>query len=204
MGVRIRKSKKLGAGVRLNLSKSGIGVSVGVKGARAGISSKGVRANASVPGTGIGYEKRFSSQAPSARPRRSDNRNEAQGIRQKPSKPKRRRWPYVVAGIVLLLAVYGNLEDGPSTGALAPQSATAIPTVLPTQTAEVTQVPTIAPTSARDLTNVPEQQELHVWVANSSTNIYHSVSTCSGMKSPSEITLSDAKGSGMERCGKCY
>lgn len=40
MGFRIKKSYKIG-GVRLNLSKSGIGASVGVKGARVGISGKG-------------------------------------------------------------------------------------------------------------------------------------------------------------------
>ncbi len=56
MGFRIRKSIKLGGGVRLNLSKSGIGMSAGVKGMRLGINSKGQRyTNASIPGTGLSY-----------------------------------------------------------------------------------------------------------------------------------------------------
>ena len=41
MGVFFRKSIKLGKHTRLNLSKSGIGISTGVKGARVGINSKG-------------------------------------------------------------------------------------------------------------------------------------------------------------------
>jgi hypothetical protein len=43
MGWGFRKSKRLGAGVRLNLGKRGLGVSVGGKGARVGINSRGKR-----------------------------------------------------------------------------------------------------------------------------------------------------------------
>lgn len=39
MGFRFRKSVKIGP-VRLNVSKSGLGVSAGVKGARIGVNSK--------------------------------------------------------------------------------------------------------------------------------------------------------------------
>lgn len=42
---------------RINLSKRGIGVSVGVRGLRTGISSTGRRSTRlSIPGTGIGYQ----------------------------------------------------------------------------------------------------------------------------------------------------
>ena len=53
MGVRFRKSMNFGP-LRINLSKSGIGYSVGVKGAR--ITKKangGVRTTTGIPGTGI-------------------------------------------------------------------------------------------------------------------------------------------------------
>ena len=56
MGIRFRKSVKLGSGTRLNLSKSGVGFSFGAKGMR--ISKKadgGTRSTLSVPGTGISY-----------------------------------------------------------------------------------------------------------------------------------------------------
>lgn len=58
MGMRFRKSLNLGGGARLNLSKSGIGASVGGKGFR--VTKKaggGTRTTASIPGTGISYTK---------------------------------------------------------------------------------------------------------------------------------------------------
>lgn len=56
MGLRFRKSINLGGGFKINLSKSGIGYSWGVKGYR--ITKKatgGTRHTASIPGTGISY-----------------------------------------------------------------------------------------------------------------------------------------------------
>lgn len=55
MGLRFRKSVNLGP-LRLNFSKSGVGMSVGVKGFRVGRSAKGkTTATVSLPGTGISY-----------------------------------------------------------------------------------------------------------------------------------------------------
>ena len=56
MGLRYRKSVKIAPGVKLNFSKSGVGVSVGTKGARMSISPKGrVTQTLGIPGTGISY-----------------------------------------------------------------------------------------------------------------------------------------------------
>lgn len=56
MGFRYRKSINLGGGFRINLSKSGIGYSWGVKGNRVTKTAKGTtRTTASIPGTGISY-----------------------------------------------------------------------------------------------------------------------------------------------------
>jgi TolA-binding protein len=65
LGLRFRKSISLGKGVRLNFSKSGVGVSAGVKGYRVGVGPRGVRKTVSIPGTGISYveEKSFKSLA---------------------------------------------------------------------------------------------------------------------------------------------
>lgn len=60
MGFRFSKSIRLGKGIRLNISKSGFGVSGGVKGFRVGVGPRGTRMTASVPGTGISYSKQFS------------------------------------------------------------------------------------------------------------------------------------------------
>lgn len=60
MGLRYRKSIKLGP-MRINLSKSGIGWSVGVKGARfTKKANGGYRTTMSVPGTGVSYVKDYS------------------------------------------------------------------------------------------------------------------------------------------------
>jgi len=55
MGFTFRKSKSLGP-FRVNVSRSGLGFSVGGKGFRTGVSSRGKRYSTfSLPGTGIGY-----------------------------------------------------------------------------------------------------------------------------------------------------
>ena len=62
MGFYYRKSVRLGP-FRVNLSKSGVGYSLGGKGFRTGVSSRGRRYSSfNLPGTGIGY--RTSSQSP--------------------------------------------------------------------------------------------------------------------------------------------
>ena len=64
MGFKFRKSIKVGA-ARINFSKSGVGISVGVKGLRLGRNAKGQNyISASIPGTGVGYEARSQSARP--------------------------------------------------------------------------------------------------------------------------------------------
>ena len=60
MGLYFRKSINLGGGFRLNFSKSGMGISGGVKGARISTGPRGTYMNLSIPGTGIGYRKKLS------------------------------------------------------------------------------------------------------------------------------------------------
>ena len=60
MGLYFRKSVNLGGGVRLNFSKSGIGISAGVKGARISTGTRGTYANFSIPGTGVRYTTKIS------------------------------------------------------------------------------------------------------------------------------------------------
>lgn len=56
MGLRFRKSIKLGKGVKLNLGKKGIGLSIGGKGARYSINSSGrSTTTVGIPGTGLSY-----------------------------------------------------------------------------------------------------------------------------------------------------
>jgi len=63
MAWRFRKSLKIGP-IRLNLSKSGLGASLGVRGLRVGTDAKGRSYTAtSIPGTGI-YQRQYSSHSP--------------------------------------------------------------------------------------------------------------------------------------------
>jgi len=56
MGFRFRKSIKIAPGIKLNLSKRGVGMSMGTKGARVSLNSKGkVTKSFSIPGTGISH-----------------------------------------------------------------------------------------------------------------------------------------------------
>lgn len=56
MGARFRKSKNLGHGVKLNVSKSSVGVSMGTKGARVSVNSSGrITKTVGIPGTGVYY-----------------------------------------------------------------------------------------------------------------------------------------------------
>ena len=60
MGFRYRKSKNLGKGFRVNMSKSGPGFSWGGKGFRLTRTAKGnIRGTAYIPGTGLSYQKDF-------------------------------------------------------------------------------------------------------------------------------------------------
>ena len=53
MAIRFRKTKKILPGVKLNLSKSGVSVTAGVKGASINIGKNGVYRNLGIQVTGI-------------------------------------------------------------------------------------------------------------------------------------------------------
>ena len=71
MGFRMRKSIQLMPGVRLNMSRSGLGVSAGVKGFRVTQRADGtLQRTVSIPGTGLSHVQRLDGgNAGSARPR---------------------------------------------------------------------------------------------------------------------------------------
>lgn len=61
MGFKFKKSAKIAPGVKLNLGKKSVGVSVGNKWGGMTINSQnGVTTRASIPGTGISYTERMS------------------------------------------------------------------------------------------------------------------------------------------------
>jgi tetratricopeptide (TPR) repeat protein len=67
MGFRLYKSVNLGGGMRLNLSKTGVGVSAGVPGLRYSVHSSGRRTSSvGIPGSGISYRSQRGGGSPRA------------------------------------------------------------------------------------------------------------------------------------------
>ena len=61
MGIRFRKSIKIANGVRLNLNKKSVGLSIGGKGAHVSVNSSGRKSvTTSIPGTGLSYTANLS------------------------------------------------------------------------------------------------------------------------------------------------
>lgn len=60
MGLRFRKSLKILPGVRVNVGLGGLGLNVGGRGASISLSKKGMYSNTSIPGTGISFREKIS------------------------------------------------------------------------------------------------------------------------------------------------
>jgi len=73
MAFRLFRRIKIAPGITLNLSKSGLSASAGVRGARVTLGPRGVRRTVGIPGTGIYYTEN-SSLSGSSRKRRSSTR----------------------------------------------------------------------------------------------------------------------------------
>src|SRR5947208_190121 len=86
MGFRMRKSMKIAPGVRLNVSKRGVGASVGGKGARYSVHSSGRRTTSVGSGIvpGVYYQKSSSGGRPRGGPSRPAA---AQPVAPSPKKP---------------------------------------------------------------------------------------------------------------------
>jgi hypothetical protein len=100
MGFRYRKSIKVGKHARVNLSKSGVGFSVGSKGYRKTYSPNGrTRTTVSVPGTGLSYVTETST--------RSSSHSSTTGA-STPSSSQRNKVPFFqrTGVIILLLLVF--------------------------------------------------------------------------------------------------
>lgn len=82
MGLRFRRSIKLAPGLRLNLSKSGLGMSVGARGASISVGSSGVYANAGIPGTGFSIREKISGTSAQSSNTRSSTTVDPRTVRQ--------------------------------------------------------------------------------------------------------------------------
>lgn len=117
MGFRYRKSIKMGP-FRLNLSKSGIGYSVGVKGYRVTKTATGrTRTTVSIPGTGISHVTETKTQPrPAAKP------VQVQEQEKKPA-PKWVKWALAAFAVYVVVALFVGCaadEPAPSVSVVPP------------------------------------------------------------------------------------
>lgn len=75
MGFRFAKRITLLPGVRLNVSGSGLGLTLGPRGASVSIGRNGIYGNAGIPGTGLSYRTKLSGGSSDSRARSSGSRN---------------------------------------------------------------------------------------------------------------------------------
>ncbi|MDE1923976.1 MAG: DUF4236 domain-containing protein [Gammaproteobacteria bacterium] len=64
MGFRFRRTIRVAPGIRVNLSRSGVSTSVGVRGAHVTLGHGRVRESLGVPGTGLSYTTTQSARPP--------------------------------------------------------------------------------------------------------------------------------------------
>lgn len=118
MGLRFRKSVKLGKGVKLNFGKKSAGVSFGGRHGGVSINSRsGARGRVSLPGTGISYSTKLTGgkkkPAASSRPARAKTSSrvsvqapaahDAKSVKSaNPPKPPKSPKVYLVCGIIMV------------------------------------------------------------------------------------------------------
>ncbi len=73
MGFRLQRSIRIAKGVRLNISKSGLGVSVGPRGAKLSVGPRGAYSHLGIPGTGLSVRSKIASNSPTEKTSRTSN-----------------------------------------------------------------------------------------------------------------------------------
>lgn len=97
MGFRFRRSLRLFPGVRINLSRSGISASIGVRGAHITVGHGKVRETVGLPGSGISYTQTQGTH--------QEARSEAQQPTVPEPLPKGRAWRGVLWALLLVAIV---------------------------------------------------------------------------------------------------
>lgn len=106
MGTRFRKSIKIAPGVKLNVSKKSVGVSVGNKFGGMSFNSKnGARTRASLPGTGISYGEKVgsSSKSNAVKAKAAPQSNE--------KKPLFQRTWFIVVAVLFVLGSFSQFSE---------------------------------------------------------------------------------------------
>lgn len=224
MGRRYRKSIKLGP-LRINLSKSGVGYSVGNKFYRVTKKANGgMRTTATLPGTGISDVKDYS-------------KDQVEEAAQMARTRRKKKVPAIVSGAAALLVLIGvvtgggddaskDKDDTPSTRqeqTVKPSTSTKTTTTTKTDTpapststeaktetttpSTPTETPAPAPqpsakTDANAQNSQPATQNERKVYRTKTGKRYHYDSHCND-GDYYEVTLSDAQNAGLTPCKKC-
>ena len=181
MGLRFHKSFKILPGVKLNINKKSVGITLGTKGFHYTINSKGKRtASVSLPGTGLSY-----STSTTGKEKEKDT-----------PKAKINKWIRIGIAVVVVVCVAIAIKNNFDKKTTSVSTQTAV-----TQSAEATtESSTEMKTAGAAGTATPGDT---VWVSGSGSK-YHSKSECSGMEGATQISLSDAEKDGKTACKRCY
>ena len=162
MGLRFRKSIKIAPGVKINLGKKSVGMSIGGKYGGMSFNSKsGSRVRASIPGTGLSYSSKLGGGKKGAA------RRKAKSTTAKPasSQPVCLRWWYIL--LIILFAVSGikNLTADTGTAIVSIVIAAimgwfTLKTARGTESAELSN--SISPTSSGNKEDLLELQKIVV------------------------------------------
>lgn len=215
MGRRYRKSIKLGP-LRINLSKSGVGYSVGNKFYRVTKKANGgMRTTATLPGTGISDVKDYS-------------KDQVEEAAQMARTRRKKKVPAIVSGAAALLVLIGVVTGGgddaskdkddtpstsqeqtvkPSTSTKATTTTKTDTTTPSTSTETKTETPAPAPqpstkTDTSAQASQPATQNERKVYRTKTGKRYHYDSHCNG-GDYYEVTLSDAQNAGLTPCQKC-
>lgn len=111
-----------------------------------------------------------------------------------------------------LLSVSSNISSTmPFSSSLSAKESSSTPVIeytTPPQTQQESSAASVEPTPEPVTEPQPEprhepQQTTMVWISRSGKK-YHSNPNCSGMKSPSQVSIEQAQSSGYTPCKKCY
>ncbi|SDR12613.1 DUF4236 domain-containing protein [Virgibacillus salinus] len=117
MGMRFKKSFKVAPGTKLNVSKRGIGATVGGKRLRVNTSSRGVSVGSSIPGSGVSYNKNISSRT--KRPQRTNyERIQQQKVKEEKVEQAKQEVGRYEAHLDMLTSVHEEVNDSSKTNNL--------------------------------------------------------------------------------------
>lgn len=145
MGLRFRKSIKIAPGLKLNIGKSSVGLSAGVKGAHVSVNSKGrVTKSVGIPGTGVSY---VDTQNINSNKGNSSTSNITANSSEKKQKKKMGCLPKILIVLVVMAglgACFGNSSDETSPDS----SASSIEQSVSSETSEMSEPEVIEPETA--------------------------------------------------------